>query len=160
MMFEADINQLPAGKLGQGQAARPYPQFSGIGVGSGGSRTGSYNGISNYESASFMLHEPMSHGLAAEIAYTWSRLYDDMDDSGWGEQFGNAYYQDAFNPSANYATSNFNRPNSLKGTLLYAIPLGKGHQYLNSDLARCSSWAVGRHPATLRPCREFHLRWL
>ena len=33
-----------------------------------------------------MLHKPMSHGLAAEIAYTWSRLYDDMDDSGWGEQ--------------------------------------------------------------------------
>ena len=135
MMFEADINQLPVGKLGQGQAARPYPQFSGIGVGSGGSRTGSYNGISNYEAASFMLHDPMSHGLAAEIAYTWSRLYDDMDDSGWGEQFGNAFYQDAFNPSANYAPSNFNRPNSLKGTLLYAIPLGKGHQYLNSDLA-------------------------
>ena len=39
-MFEADVNQLPANKLGQGQTARPYPQFSGIGVGSGGSRTG------------------------------------------------------------------------------------------------------------------------
>jgi hypothetical protein len=134
MMFEADINQLPANKLGQGQAARPYPQFSGIGVGSGGSRTGLYSGISNYESASFMLHKPMGYGLAAEVAYTWSRLYDDMDDSGWGEQFGNVYYQDAFTPSANYGPSNFNRPNSLKGTLLYAIPLGKGHPYMSSAL--------------------------
>jgi hypothetical protein len=44
------------------------------------------------------------------------------------------FYQDAFNPSANYAVSNFNRPNSVKGTLFYAVPLGRGHQYLNSAL--------------------------
>ena len=135
MMFEADVNQLPANKLGQGQAARPYPQFSGIGVGSGGSRTGTYNGISNYQSAQFMLHVPTNHGLAAEVSYTWSRLYDDMDDSGWGNQFGDVYYQDAYNPSANYGPSNFNRPNSVKGSVLYALPFGKGHQYLSSTLA-------------------------
>jgi hypothetical protein len=134
MMFLADINQLSVGNLGKGQAARPYPQFSGIGVGSGGSRTGTYNGISNYESASFMLHKPMSYGVALEVAYTWSLLKDDMDDSGWGEQFGDAYYQDAYNPAANYAKSNLNRPNVLKGTVLYKVPLGKGHQYLSSDI--------------------------
>jgi hypothetical protein len=135
MMFEADVNQLPASKLGQGQTARPYPQFSGIGVGSGGSRTGSYNAVSNYEAAQFMLHKPVSHGLAGELAYTWSRLYDDMDGSGWGQQFGAVYYQDAYNPSANYGPSNFNRPNALKGSLIYLLPLGKGHQYFNSTLA-------------------------
>jgi hypothetical protein len=58
-----------------------------------------------------------------------------MDDSGWGEQFGAVYYQDAYNPSANYGPSNFNRPNALKGSLIYAVPLGKGHQYFNSTLA-------------------------
>ena len=135
LMFEADINQLPASKLGGGQAARPYPQFTGIGVGSGGSRTGSYNGISNYHSAVFMLHRPVSRGLAAELAYTWSRLYDDQDSSGWGNQFGAVYYQDAYNPSANYGPSNFNRQNTFKATLLYAVPLGKGHQYLSSTAA-------------------------
>ena len=135
MMFEADVNQLPANKLGQGQTARPYPQFSGIGVGSGGSRTGTYNGISNYQSAQFMLRVPTNHGLAADVSYTWARLYDDMDDSGWGNQFGNVFYQDAYNPSANYGPSNFNRPNSVKGTVLYALPFGKGHQFLSSNLA-------------------------
>ena len=135
LMFEADINQLPAGKLGGGQSARPYPQFSGIGVGSGGSRTGQYAGISNYHAAEFALHKPTQHGLGAELGYTWSRLYDDMDASGWGNQFGSVYYQDAYNLSANYGPSNFNRPNSFKGTVLYAVPLGKGHQYLNSTLA-------------------------
>jgi hypothetical protein len=135
MMFEEDINQLPADKLGQGQAARPYPQFAGIGINSGGSRTGTYNGISNYQSAQFMFHVPTNHGLAADISYAWARLYDDMDDSGWGNQFGEVYYQDAYNPSANYGPSNFNRPNSVKGMVLFALPLGKGHQYLSSTLA-------------------------
>jgi hypothetical protein len=135
MMFEADVNQLPVTKLGQGQTARPYPQFSGIGVGSGGSRTGTYNGVSNYQAAQFMLHKPTSHGLAGELSYTWSRLYDDMDESGWGQQFGAVYYQDAYNPSANYGPSNFNRPNVLKGSLIYQVPLGRGHQYFNSTLA-------------------------
>jgi hypothetical protein len=141
LMFEADINQIPAGQLGcptnpaVPAACRPFPQFTGIGVGSGGSRTGSYNGISNYHAAEFMLHRQTRHGLAAELAYTWSRLYDDMDSSGWGNQFAAVYYQDAYNPSANYGPSNFNRGNTFKATVLYAVPLGKGHQYLNSTLA-------------------------
>ena len=90
--------------------------------------------MSNYESAQVLLKKPFGYGLSADLAYTWSQLKDDMDSSGWGEQFGSVYYQDAFNPSANYAPSNFNRPNSFKGSLVYAIPLGKGHQYLNSAL--------------------------
>jgi hypothetical protein len=134
LMFESDVNQLPKNKLGQGQTARPYPQFSGIGVGSGGARTGSYNGISNYHAAELTLHKPTGFGLSADLAYTWSRLYDDMDDSGWGNQFGSVYYQDAYTPSDNYAPSNFNRPNSFQGTVIYAVPLGKGHHYLNSTL--------------------------
>jgi hypothetical protein len=144
MMFLADVNQLSAANLGFTDpggidahgynSKRPYPQFSGIGVGSNGARTGTYNGISNYQAASFTLHKPMSHGLAVEAFYTWSVLKDDMDDSGWGEQFGGAHYQDAYNPAANYALSNLNRTSVLKGTVLYKVPLGKGHQYLSSDI--------------------------
>ncbi len=134
MHFEADINQVPANALGGGQNARPYPQFSGIGPGAGGARTGLYTGKSNYEAAQVMLKKPFGYGLSADVSYTWSRLKDDMDTSGWGNQFGAVYYQDAYTPSANYAVSNFDRPNSLKGSVVYAIPLGRGHQYLNSAL--------------------------
>jgi len=133
--FEADINQLPANKLGQGQNARPYPQYLGIGIGSGGARTGKYSGVSNYEAVQGLLHKPFGNGLSAELAYTWSRLKDDMDTSGWGNQFGGVFYQDAYNPHANYALSNFDRPNAFKGTVVYALPFGKGHQYLNSAAA-------------------------
>jgi Carboxypeptidase regulatory-like domain/TonB dependent receptor len=142
--FEADINQVPADKLGGGQLARPFPQFSSIGIGSGGSRTGLYTGVSNYHAVNVLLKKPFGFGLSADVAYTWSRLKDDMDTSGWGNQFGAVYYQDAFNPHANYALSNFDRPNSLKGSLTYAIPLGRGHQYLNSAVADAAvgGWQV------------------
>ena len=135
MMFEADINQLPADKLGGGNVARPFPQYLGIGIGSAGARTGSYSGVSNYEAVQGLLHKPFSYGLSAELSYTWSRLHDDMDASGWGNQFGTVTYQDAYNPHANYGPSNFDRPQALKGTLVYAVPLGKRHQYLNSTAA-------------------------
>jgi hypothetical protein len=133
--YLADVNQVPANALGGGQTARPFPQFSSIGIGSGGSRTGLYSGVSNYNAAEFLLHKPFSYGLAAEVSYTYSRLKDDMDSSGWGEQFGAVYYQDAYNPSSNYAPSNFDRPQSFKGSLVYSVPLGRGHQYLSSPLA-------------------------
>jgi hypothetical protein len=144
MHFQADINSVPAGKLGGGQAARPFPQYLSIGIGSGGSRTGLYKGVSNYHAIQALLHKPFGNGLSAELAYTWSRLKDDMDSSGWGNQFGAVYYQDAYNPSANYGLSNFDRPQSFKGSLVYAVPLGKGHQYLNSALADAAlgGWQV------------------
>jgi hypothetical protein len=132
--FEADINQVPANKLGGGQSARPYPQFASIGPGAGGARTGLYSGISNYHAAQVLLYKPFSYGLSADLSYTWSQLKDDMDTSGFGNQFGAVYYQDAYNPSANYAVSNFDRPNAFKGSVVYAVPLGKGHEYLNSAL--------------------------
>jgi hypothetical protein len=130
--FEADINQVPAHALGGGQSARPYPQFSGIGIGSGGARTGLYTGISNYHAVQVLLKKPFGYGFYADLSYTWSRLKDDMDTSGWGNQFGAVYYQDAYTPSANYAVSNFDRPQAFKGSVVYSIPLGRGHQYLNS----------------------------
>ena len=90
-MFETDINSLSGSALGGSQANLPFPQYSNIGIGSGGARTGLYNGVSNYEAAMFMLHKPMGYGVSADISYAWSRLKDDMDSSGWGNQFGPVY---------------------------------------------------------------------
>ena len=134
-MFETDINSLSGSALGGSQANLPFPQYSNIGIGSGGARTGLYNGVSNYEAAMLMLHKPMGYGVSADISYAWSRLKDDMDSSGWGNQFGSVYYQDPLHPSANYAISNFDRPNSFKGSIVYSIPLGRGHHYGNSAVA-------------------------
>ena len=137
-MFEADVNQLPANELGCPSSpatpdlCRPFPQYTGIGVGAGGSRTGLYKGVSNYEAVQGLLHKPFGNGLSAELAYTWSRLKDDMDTSGWGNQFGGVFYQDACNPHANYGLSNFDRPHAFKATAAYALPLGKSARMMFS----------------------------
>jgi len=49
-----------------------------------------------------------------------------MDTSGWGNQFGAVYYQDAFNPHANYALSNFDRPNSFQSVTNLCDTAGEG----------------------------------
>ena len=132
--FQEDINQLPASKLGQGQSARPFPQYVGIGPSVPGGLTGLFNNYSNYDALQLLLRKRFSHGFNAELSYVWSKMLDEQDTSGWGSHYGNAVYQDAFNPAANYALSNFNVPQAFKAFLVYQIPLGKGHRFLNNGV--------------------------
>jgi hypothetical protein len=132
--FQSDINQVPANALGQGQNARPYPQYLGIGPSVPGGLTGSFNNISNYDSLQLSIKKRFGHGLNAEFNYTWSKMLDDQDTSGWGSHYGNAYYQDAFTPSNNYGLSNFDVPQAFKGFVVYQVPLGKGHNLLNHGI--------------------------
>jgi Carboxypeptidase regulatory-like domain/TonB dependent receptor len=134
LQFQADINQVPANKLGGGQAARPYPQYLGIGPSVPGALTGLYNNISNYNALQLSLRKQLGYGLLADINFTWSKMMDDQDTSGWGSHYGNAYYQDAYNPSANYGPSNFNTPKMFKGYFVYELPVGNGHQLLNHGI--------------------------
>ncbi len=142
--FQENINQLPANKLGQGNSARPFPQFLAIGPSVPGGLTGRFDNYSNYGSAQLSLKKRFGHGLNAEISYVWSRMKDQQDTSGWGSHYGNAVYQDAFDPAANYALSNFDVPHVVKGFWVYQIPLGKGHSVLNNSAgdAVLGGWQV------------------
>jgi hypothetical protein len=134
LQFQSDINQVPANKLGGGQNARPFAQYLGIGPSVPGALTGTYNNISNYNALQLTLQKQMGFGLLANVNFTYSKMLDDQDTSGWGSHYGNAYYQDAFNPSANYGPSNFNTPKMFKGYLVYMLPVGGGHQLLNHGI--------------------------
>jgi hypothetical protein len=132
--FQSDINQVPANKLGQGQSGRPYPQYLGIGPSVPGGLTGSFNNVSNYDSLQLSARKRFSHGLSAEVNYTWAKMLDDQDTSGWGSHYGSAPYQDAFTPSNNYGLSNFSIPQAFKGYVVYQIPLGRGHALLSNGI--------------------------
>jgi Carboxypeptidase regulatory-like domain len=134
LQFQADINQVPANKLGGGQAARPFPQYLGIGPSVPGALSGLYNNVSNYNALQMSLRKQMGFGLLADINFTYSKMLDDQDTSGWGSHYGNAYYQDAFNPSANYGPSNFNTPKMFKGYFVYTLPVGYGHSVMNHGI--------------------------
>lgn len=131
--FPNDPNQVPSNLLAQSAAnssnaqnLRPFPQYSSI---SGNV----YDGISNYDALQLSLTKRFSHGLQFNVNYTWSKMLDDQDSSGWGGRGGNQYYQDAYNPSLNYALSNFDIPQMLKGNLVYDLPFGKGRAFLNNN---------------------------
>jgi len=75
----------------------------------------------------------MSHGLSYGFNYVWSHFLDEQDSSGWGSHMGAQYYQDAYNARANYSNSNFDVRHNFKGQVVYALPIGRGKQFLNSN---------------------------
>ena len=134
LSFPVDYNQIPADKLmqsvalsnagGDPQSLRPFPQFQAI--------TGNlFNAISWYNSAQISFSKRMSYGLQFDVNYTWSRLLDEQDSSGWGSRDGGQFYQDSYNPRLNYGPSNFDLPHMFKGDLTYQIPFGKGRTFMN-----------------------------
>ena len=126
LSFPVDINQLHIGSLGLGQAARPYPQFQGLGG-------NTYNAISNYDSLQLSVRKRFARGLSVDMNYTWSKFLDSQDSAGWGGRGGNQYYQNAYNPAANYSLANFDVPHAFKGAIVYQLPFGKGRSYLNNN---------------------------
>jgi hypothetical protein len=128
LSFPVDINQVPENMLSANDLGnKPYPLFLGI--------TGSTNNaISNYNALQAQVTKRMTHGLQLNVNYTWSHFLDDLDSSGWGAREGFQNYQNAFNPSANYANSNFDIRNMFKGQAIYQLPFGRGKQFLNKNL--------------------------
>jgi hypothetical protein len=56
------------------------------------------------------------------------------DSSGFGAREGFQKYQNAFDPNANYSNGNFDIRNMFKGQVIYELPFGRGHQFLNNNL--------------------------
>jgi hypothetical protein len=126
--FPVDINQVPENMLSANDLnSRPYPLFNNI---------ASYtsNAISNYNALQAQMTKRMSYGLQLNVNYTWSHFLDDLDSSGFGAREGFQNYQNAFDPSANYANSNFDIRNMFKGSAIYQLPFGRGKQFLNNNL--------------------------
>ncbi|MGA8500848.1 MAG: hypothetical protein WB683_04825, partial [Candidatus Sulfotelmatobacter sp.] len=108
--------------------ARPFPAFGGL----GGSN---FNGISNYGSLQLDVRKRYSYGLTFDVNYAWSHMLDDQDSAGWGSTAGQQVWQLGNNPSSNYANSNFDIPQALKGTAVYELPFGMGKPFMNQHAA-------------------------
>ena len=146
LSFPYDPNQVFGNLLAQSAAnsanaqnLRPYPQFKTIGG-------NAYNGLSNYDALQLTYTKRYSKGLQFSANYTYSKMLDDQDSSGWGSRDGSQYWQSAYNPGMNYSLSNFDLPNMFKGDLVYDLPFGKGRTFLNSNGlldAVLGGWQIG-----------------
>jgi Carboxypeptidase regulatory-like domain len=90
-------------------------------------------GYMNYNSLQAVLQQRIAHGLAGQLAYTWSHCF--TNNSGYyGIGNGQAtsaapYYQNLYNPAGDYASCYYNSNNILSAYATYDLPVGRGKQF-------------------------------
>jgi hypothetical protein len=112
------------------QLQKPYPRF--ITVSSFRKNTGR----TNYNAGELKVEKRTSYGLTAMLSYTHSKLMDDassvFDSSILTGPVANFPVADSFNPSLERDASLGDMPNVTVGSVVYALPMGRGHQVASS----------------------------
>jgi hypothetical protein len=124
--YPVNINQVPLAKLAlpNVQSNRPYPQYSAV--------NGNYfDAFSNYHALQVSFKKRFAHGFLFDTNYTWSKMMSNYDSSGWGSRNGTNTIQSSYDRNSTYSLSNFDIPQAWKGTVVYALPFGKGKALLN-----------------------------
>jgi hypothetical protein len=104
-------------------------------------------GSSNYHALQTVLQKRYSSGLQYQVAYTFSRCR--TDNSGyygnWGAQAApaNPYYQNLYDPKADWANCYFDSKNVLSAYAVYEIPFGHGKRWGNQSHAVVNAIAGG-----------------
>jgi len=90
------------------------------------------NGYSSYNAGQIVLRHPMSHGLQADLSYTYSKSLDLGSDSERTCQFcrGGVFSPiiSTWNPRDNYAVSDFNTTHIITGDWVYDLPIGRNYK--------------------------------
>ena len=110
-------------------------------------------GSMGYNALQVILQKRYSNGLAGQLSYTWSHCI--TNNSGyygtWGTQTSatpaSPYYQNLYDPQADYASCYFDTHNLLSAYATYDLPFGKGRKYgssMNSVVnAVVGNWQAG-----------------
>jgi len=104
-------------------------------------------GSSNYHALQAVLQQRYSNGLQYQVAYTYSRCR--TDNSGyygnWGAQAApaNPYYQNLYDPKADWANCYFDSKNVLSAYATYEIPFGHGKRWGGGSNAVVNAVAGG-----------------
>jgi hypothetical protein len=95
-------------------------------------------GSSYYNAAQITLRHPMSHGLQADISYTYSHSIDMGSDTERTSEFSNGValasseILNTWRPYLNRASSDFDTRHLLTVDWVYLLPVGKGKAFLGS----------------------------
>jgi hypothetical protein len=120
------------------QLMKPYPRFLTVAA------FRNNTGRTNYNSAQLKLEKRTSYGLTGMLSYTHSKLMDDassvFDSSILTGPVANFPVADSFNPSLERDASLGDMPNVTVGSVVYALPMGKGHSIASTGAAQ---WLLG-----------------
>jgi hypothetical protein len=118
----------------------------------GQARLTASSGYSNYNSLQTNFQQRLSHGLEFQANYTWSKCMGNS--SGFYAQYGDTnanltqagnnhfFFQNTYNPSADYGRCDQNVTNSFNGFVTYDLPFGRGRQF-GSNMNRAEDLIVG-----------------
>jgi hypothetical protein len=127
LLTARDINQPQPSVLPPGLpiVPRPDPRFDDINLLE--SRANS-----NYNALQARFQQRLSRGLTTLASYTWSRSIDDA--SNFFSSAGDPNFpQNSYNVRAERGRSNFDVRHRLSVSYSYALPFGKGREYLAND---------------------------
>lgn len=118
------------------QLLRPFPQFTTIAL-----EKGSY-GSSIYHSFQLRVDRRFRNGMSFLGAYTFSKLIDDVSNSGTGLNGPFAYTQDWFNRRAERSLAVFDVAHRLVLSGTYELPIGKG-KAIGNGMHRVANAVIG-----------------
>jgi hypothetical protein len=90
-----------------------------------------YIGKSNYNGLIATLRKRTSHGLTAQVSYTFSHTLDqNISNQNQAGIYSNSYF-----PNVDYGPSLFDRTHIFNAFSLYELPMGTGHRFGGGSLA-------------------------
>ena len=103
---------------------QPYPHFGSI-------TYTAYDGVSSYNSLQTKLEKRLSHGLSFLTTYTWSHSLDDAPTPLGSTSDGGYRSLNIIGIGADYGNSGFDVRHRFTLNGNYALPFGRGREYLN-----------------------------
>jgi hypothetical protein len=108
----------------------------------------SSTGYMHYNALQTVLEHRLSNGLEGQVAYTWSHCL--TNNSGYYGTWGSAtqatpaspYYQNLYDPAADYASCYYNSKHILSTYATYAIPVGRGMRF-GSNMNSVANAVIG-----------------
>jgi hypothetical protein len=117
-------------------------------------------GTSSYHALQLTLRHPSTHGLTADVNYTFSKSIDmgsgaERSNEFSSDSFGGSAIQNSWNPKLNKGVSDFDTRHLITLDWVYAIPVGRGKAVLGGanhivdaivgdwQLSGLSRWASG-----------------
>jgi len=110
-------------------------------------------GYMEYNALQAVLQQRMANGLEGQVAYTWSHCM--TNNSGYYGTWGSAtqatpaspYYQNLYNPGADYASCYYDAKNNLSAYATYELPFGRGKKF-GANMNRAVNAVVGNWQAS------------
>lgn len=87
----------------------------------------------NYNALQAVLRQRVSHGLEYTVNYTWAKaMTNSLGNYGLNVNGFSGAFQNYYDSAADMGLAGYDVKHNLSATGVYALPLGRGHEYLSS----------------------------